>query len=245
MIKTKIDKSNDNIKDTILEFNPEMLNQKFFRMTILGASYSGKSIFIKYIYKYIWKTYNKIVIFTPSFNTDFYEDFVYNVNDKYGKTKLETYKYYTNDFDEVMSMANIIRDSKKEEENILIILDDIISNKATKNNEFLKLFASGRHSNISLIYSIQFMTHEYVNNSLRANSNVIVCTLPSTIQSRAWIKNNLIQNYILSKFPLLTDNQTNKQISDKYAEIFETKYDKMILFENQLFKTTGEICNIK
>ena len=242
-IVNKFDKGNPS--DPILEFNPEMLNQKFFRMTILGASYSGKSIFIKYVYKYIYKHYNKVVVFTPNFNADFYEDFIYNVVDKSGKTKLETFKYFTNDFDEVMVMANAIRDSKLEEENILIILDDIISNKATKNNEFLKLFASGRHSNISLIYSIQFMTHEYVNNSLRANSNVIVTTQPSTIQSRGWIKNNLIQNYILSKYPLLTDAQTNKQINDKYSEIFENKYDKAVFYENQLFKTTGEICNIK
>lgn len=221
--------------EIITEFDPELLNEKFFRMCILGGSYSGKSYFIKYIYKFIKKKYNEVFLFTPNFNEDFYEDFIYDLTDKSGNEKLTTHKYYTGEFEEVMTAINLIRSSETNK-NLLIILDDIISNKATKNNEFMKLFASGRHQNISLIYCCQFFTHEFTNNAMRSNCNVIVCTRPSTIGSRNWIKSQLLQEAIMKLYPDDEDDEIKKKIIKYYNLIFKNKYDKIICYEDKLFK---------
>lgn len=225
------------IDDKIIpEFDARLLNKNYFRMSLLGSSYSGKSWFIKSIYPTIRKKYNKIFIFTPKFNEEFYEEFVHDIIGKNNKIKLNTYKFYTNNFDEAMQSVEIIRESKNADENILIIFDDLISNKSSKNDSFLRLFASGRHNRISVIYSVQFFTHEYSNNALRANSNVIVCTCPATISSRIWVKKNILEECIIRQYPKADNKKIYQLIDDKYAYLFNKKYDKCISFEGKLYK---------
>ena len=225
-------------KISIEEFDPKILNQSFFRMTLLGSSYSGKSEFIKMIYPYIVSKYSYVCVFTPEFNSDFYNGFVNDiVSSKTGKLVTKTMKFYTSDFDEAIRTVELIRESNAScEETVLVILDDLISNKASKNNNFMKLFASCRHSNISLVYCVQFFTHEYSNNSMRANSNVLVTTRPSTITSKKWVMKNLIEEAVCRVLWNGDEKGIKKMSEILFSKIFAKKYDKLVVYNGVMYK---------
>jgi len=225
-------------KIQVEEFNPKILNDTFFRMTLLGASYSGKSEFIKRIYPYIVKKYSYVVVFTPEFNGEFYDGFVKDVvSSESGKIVTKVMKFFTSNFGEAVTTIETIRDSNSGcEETVLVIMDDMISNKASKNDDFMRLFASCRHSNISLIYCVQFFTHEYSNNSMRANSNVLVTTRPSTITSKKWVMKNLIEEAVCRILWNSDEKKVKKMGELLFAKIFEKKYDKLVVYNGTMYK---------
>jgi hypothetical protein len=161
--------------------------------------------------------------------------------------KLFAYKIiYDKTFEEVMSLVQMIKSSNmikikskttdKIKEiipyNILIILDDQITNKASKNEYFHQVFASCRHNHISIIYLIQYMNSEYMNDDMRNNCTHLAFCKPNSHNSRILIKNNYIAPTVDEYLETLNkedDVELAKKIkSNILKSIFSDEYAKLI-----------------
>ena len=116
-------------------------------------------------------------------------------------SKIFSYNIFCDlDFATVMNVIDILKMKNMHNSmpifNYLVILDDVISNKSSQDDQFLKLFASSRHSHFSMIYLIQFTTADYANNSIKNNCTHLIFTKPNSADSRKMIMRNYLDTFV-------------------------------------------------
>jgi hypothetical protein len=121
--------------------------------------------------------------------------------------------------------------------NILVILDDIITNKASKSDTFLKIISNCRHYQMSLIYLSQYLSAPYINDSLKNNMSHLVFTKPQSKESRQMIKRDFLGPTVDDA---LEDSDDTAQIKETrnsfYKSIYDTPYNKLV------FITKNNLC---
>jgi len=175
--------------NNITIFNPVNLvgskGQDSFTMILNAKSNSGKSTFIRHLYNEYLKTkYDLVFLFTDNEVNKLYdfvdEKSIYNGN------------HYC-----IIKTLFYIQKKTKNRYRILIIFDDYIAKLKLKSCKMIiNLFSRGRNSNISTIYSTQYIN--LLNKACRLNTNysfILNATQPSN-------------NYILFKEYLEQYNKT-------------------------------------
>ena len=163
--KTNID--DNNIK--LDKFNPKILTKENFSILLNAKSKSGKSTLIRYLYNnYLKNNFDIVILFTDNEINKLY-DFV-------------DYENIYNDYHyHIVKTLFLIQKETNNKYKILFIFDDYIAKPGLKECRILKnLFARGRNSNMSVIYSTQYIN--LVSRSNRLNSNylfVLNATQPS------------------------------------------------------------------
>ena len=121
--------------------------------TFLAKRNSGKSVLAKYLIMNEIKKFNKIFLICPTEKINrHYSDILHNdcIFDKYEEKWVESL---------IHKMTEINSDKpKKDKKNILLILDDCVSDINFHQSPSLKkLYVRGRHINISIILVLQYM----------------------------------------------------------------------------------------
>lgn len=160
-------------------YNLKNVNRGYFRMLIFGASNSGKSTFLlRKLWPILTKKYEKVILISPEFNHTQYRKVIGNKltfkstecgtkeiiayitalkegiikNMQTGETKsgIPTYKY-----------------------NTLLIFDDVYIKNLNKDDNFISIFSSFRHIQVSTIYLAQNIEN-MTTPTMRINSTFIV-----------------------------------------------------------------------
>lgn len=128
----------------------EILNKTIL---VVAKRNSGKSQLIRYLVLVNQHLFNKIFLICPTESVNgFYSDIIEK------KNILTSYNEdFINNLVETMTRANS-NQPKNKRQNILLILDDCISDATIKNSKpFELLFTRGRHINISIIFVSQYL----------------------------------------------------------------------------------------
>lgn len=164
------------------EWNPqETLCNKFFSMIISGSRREGKSYMIKHIYETcnFGQEYDFVAVFSENTdNIDFYSEFVHGSL---------FFDHYDTDVIDRIKQLNEAFELKGIQKKFLLIMDDCMGNSKNEEN-FKKLYAQGRHMNISIIFSIQKAT--LIDTTARNNSDVVmICRSKSAMEKTSIIDN--------------------------------------------------------
>ena len=112
---------------------------------------------------------------------------------------------------------------------ILIIFDDVISNKSSKDDDFLRFVSNCRHAQTSLIYLSQYLSAAYLNEGLKNNMTHIVLTKGNSKETRHLIKRDFLGPTVDAA---LEDNDNDTLIKETrnklYNSIFNEPYTKLI-----------------
>jgi hypothetical protein len=146
---------------------PDLLHKGgIFSMLVVGSRRSGKSNFIKHLFKEckFKKYYEHILVFCNSDDVeDFYSEFVPG-------------NLFFKDFDEDI-FINIFRQSGEYKKSgnpkkYLVIFDDSVGWDQKNADSIMQIYNTGRHHNVSIIFCSQrlFLT----NTSARCNSDVVL-----------------------------------------------------------------------
>lgn len=146
--------------------SPMLKNGELFAMLVIGSRRSGKSNFIKHLFKEckFKKHYDHILIFCNSDEVkDFYSEFVPG-------------KLFFKEFNEDI-FTNIFKQSAEYRKNgnpkkYLVVFDDSIGFSQKNDEGILNTYCNGRHHNVSIIFCSQrlFLT----NTSARTNSDIVL-----------------------------------------------------------------------
>jgi hypothetical protein len=115
---------------------------------------SGKSVLIKYIVNHFKDKFEKIFLISPTEKINgFFKDVV---DSKYVYEELNE-KWLIQLIDKMTKMNSNKPD--KDKTNILVIFDDVCTDNNMKMKAFQSLFTRGRHLNISIIITMQYIHH--------------------------------------------------------------------------------------
>ena len=141
------------------------LKDKFFSMICFASRRSGKSELVKYIYQKLnfGEEYDHVIVISECNDTiDFFSEFVHG-------------NLFIREFDgEVVSNTILVSRNNEAEGTklkFLVIIDDVVGNTIKHSEWMSKLYATGRHDNISCILICQKLT--LINTTVRNNSDVI------------------------------------------------------------------------
>ena len=138
----------------------ETLQNKCFKLLLIGEGESGKTYFLKnHIFKYIQDEYKNVVFFTNKSNEGYKKTFfpcfliVNNHMEKLEKMLDMINNAYVRDKkgNKIMNGDDYVRPSKT-----LLIFEDILNEKIIKTQQFQSLICYGRHSSISMIFIVQY-----------------------------------------------------------------------------------------
>lgn len=121
----------------------EVLKNNNFSMILYGLSRSGKSTFLSYLLKLIYKKYDFIIFFTHSENAS-----VYN-----SMKNIKNLIILNNFHDDIIRMMYALNKKFINSFHILFVFDDY---EAANSNMVKSLYTRGRNSNFSIINSVQY-----------------------------------------------------------------------------------------
>jgi hypothetical protein len=243
------------VEDVIKDFNPGILKCAHFNMVCVGMPASGKTSFVKSIYsKYMRKMFDEVHVFAPTKDTkQLYEDMEPNlqfheeeVDEKGKKIPIydEFYDKYANDEEDEKDEKD--KPKKKKIQNIrrLVIIDDHYEKDINKNTGMMKLFASGRHINTSIIFICQYyyvMITEIMKN----------CTsIFAFFQNGRKVKSQIV-DIIADELSLIYPDEKKKffeDIGEKIynEEVMKKKYHGLIISrEDGMFRYVPKILKYK
>jgi hypothetical protein len=160
----------------------KIIQEKYFRMLILGMTGSGKTYFLaNSVLPVIRKDYDIFIVITRTYNKKVYEQLL--EKNHVPKTKSNV---FTPELQEILPLLHTIKIIQSEspksydkdghpifEDNILIIFDDILDEIIMRNTGFLELFNNFRHIQVSVILLSQ-ITNRAITNQMKANTHYTV-----------------------------------------------------------------------
>ena len=168
------------------------------RIGLLGKTNSGKSRLLMYLLKKEKRKFQKIYVISPTESVlKFYADVVPS-NCIFSEYKEEW----------IMDLIKKLTDYKKNNDkkyNVLLILDDI-GNSAHNSNALNKVFTIGRHLNISVI-----LTMQYINMcpaTARANFSYVCCSQMNKQSTDLLVEEYLMGNVSKQEFLELYHNSS-------------------------------------
>lgn len=131
-------------------FKPQDILARFGVLSVISSTGSGKTVLIKDILSHVHKHFDHIFVFSKTAHLQDAYDFV----DKslIHKTLDEAF------IQKIWNSQVDLKTNNKKMKNILIILDDIVTDKLMRTSKIiLELFSAGRHINVSLFV----LSHNY------------------------------------------------------------------------------------
>lgn len=189
MIKKKMEKkSEEKLEEKKINLqiwdSMENLKNKFFSMICFASRRSGKSELIKFIYTKLnfGKEYDYVAVIAESDQTiDFFSEFVHG--------NLFIRKFDSSTIENIMKISEKIEADGKQKR-FLVIVDDVVGNNAKYSESLRKLYAVGRHYNISCILICQQLT--LINTTVRNNSDIILIGKTKNAQEKTSIRDNIL-----------------------------------------------------
>lgn len=216
---------------------PLPLPNKPFMMTITGERGSGKSVCIQNLIQIYKPIMDYIVIMSPSvFKNDDYdfikEDPVYTSPIVEDGDVFQTVFKYDNIGDFPSIIQNIIdkntqiilKESRAEAPNILIVLDDILEQggklTSSRGNVIETISYNGRHSKISCIVASQLFKR--ISNGIRSNCDISIVYSATNLQE--------VEKY-LDEF---CTNDLKKEVRKKLSKVFDIPYTFVCMLGKQI-----------
>lgn len=176
------------------KFDPTSSLKKPFNMVILGHKHTGKSTLMRdMLYRLHNIEYPRVVVFSGTEEG----------NEFFSKCIPQPYIHGGLDIDKLTAIVNnqrrviaSCRDAESKlgrptgvDSRLLIVLDDVMYKKnATKTEIFAELFMNGRHWNISIMISCQYVMSLDI--ACRSNVDILVCLRESVPRNRQKIHDN-------------------------------------------------------
>jgi hypothetical protein len=180
---------------TLKRFNPlEAFREKCFNMVIIGHKHTGKSTLVRDIaYRVHQLGFPRCVVFSGTeAGNSFYTSFIPSA---YVHTGLDMSKL-TSIVDAQRQVVANVRDAEKKaggsvgvDTRLVIILDDIMYKRnATKSELFGELFMNGRHWQITLILTCQYVM--LLDIACRSNIDYLMCLREAIPKNRIKLYEN-------------------------------------------------------
>lgn len=167
--------------------------QEAIAMIIAGSRGSGKTTLINYLYPKLIDFYDIVIFFSFSLHNGIYDSIQEPKFDKFHSGLIEEIFYF--------------QKKTKNTFSIMIVLDDCMDNEIKNADPLNQLFTRGRNSNISVIFSVQYMS--MVKNLSRSNSTFIFFGKSNTPANRE----------VLSEQYLLPIVKVDKSIKTKSKKL--------------------------
>jgi hypothetical protein len=142
--------------------------QEAIAVIIAGSRQSGKTTFINYIYPNLIEFYDIVIFFSYSLHNPIYENIQEPKFDKFIPDLMKDIFYF--------------QKKTKNKFSIMVVLDDCMDNEIKNDDQLNYIFTRGRNSNISVIFSVQYMS--MVKNLSRSNSTFIFFGKSNTPSNR-------------------------------------------------------------
>ena len=151
-----------------------------FAACISASRNVGKSYLLRYMYPYWQKLFDLIIVFTYSAHNKTY-DFV---------TDLKFPDYDPELLKEIFRFQRLSKNKCR----ILIIFDDLVSNKVKHDDQIMQCYTRGRNSNISVVVSTQIF--KLINKNSRGNSDYIFIGKTMTAENRLTLAETVLMNNV-------------------------------------------------
>ena len=214
---------------------PPMLSKELFAMLVIGSRRSGKSNFIKHLFKEckFKKHYDHILIFCNSDEVkDFYSEFVPG-------------NLFFKEFNEEI-IQNAFKQSadfrkRGDPKKYLVIFDDSIGWDQKNDDGVLNTYCNGRHHNVSIIFCSQrlFLT----NTAARTNSDFILIGRSKSAGEKKYIIDEFMKGSLeAEEIPKgMRENTIYYYLIRKYTNnysfiIIDTSNDKVFGFYDVVFE---------
>lgn len=238
------------ISDAVTKpFDFEKFRDPSLRTLIIGPSGSGKtSLLTQKIYPIIKTLFHIVYIITLPKNTEIYtkmlpknQTITETIIKNGEKTKVQTkvpraiFKYPSSpgDIDVYIKELMKFQNSTKKRYNVLLIYDDIYSEKLKSSDEFVQQFTNFRQYNISVFFLIQTLTALF-SNTILGNLSYLIFFNVNTNYFRNQVKREYIEpaiNNFWAKF--YAANYKTQQIKPLLSKK-ETEYIADLVYANNL-----------
>jgi hypothetical protein len=170
-----------------------------FSSMIIASRRSGKSHLIKYLFTKYWgKKFDMVVVMSPTMFTGFFEEFVFG-------------NFFFESLNEEFLETIFLKQRQRAEEGkkarqILLILDDCSDSRERYSNILQRIFTTGRHLNVSIIFSSQ----ETVLSSTVARNNSDFILIGKNLGGRG--RQNVTENFLMGN---IDDDEIPEGMSEK------------------------------
>ncbi len=226
------------------------LKEDSWRMLIMGKTKSGKThLTMKTILPAVSKSFDVVIVFTRKFNEKYYEKQFENIGRVPKKEREGDRKYVILTFDDdanirsdVINAINNVKKTQLENvkeydeegipeynDRILLIFDDILDEYMMQLPDFMSMFISFRHIDISVILLSQ-ISNKAISTQMKANTeHSIFFDLNNQFQRRYPIE------VIADTFPDIEDKIRHQKAEEMYKKkCVETKYGYLIVSDGKL-----------
>jgi len=216
-----------NLKSLVQE---ESIFELPFTCSLIASTRGGKSVFVKDLIKNVCEIEDIDLIIVKSLVYEVLDDYKLNFEGvlKLKKKKIKLHYSIYDQGKEGEPVILALLNKKKDKKNVVIILDDVISNHSKFDDSISQIFTRGRHSNISMIYSTQQASS--LSTTMRQNSNFIGIFKQNTFNAKKFIIENIIQsiNFKHGKtgIELYNDDEVNNS-SDEFKIILCQRSDSL------------------
>lgn len=175
--------------------------QEAISAIIAGSRGSGKTTLINYLYPRFIDFYDIVVFFSYSLHNSLYDNIQEPKFDKFIPSLVDDLFYF--------------QKKTKNRFSILIILDDCMDNEIKNSDPLNYLFTRGRNSNMSVIFSIQYMS--MAKNLSRSNSTFIFFGRSNTPANREILAEQYLLP-IVSVDPIIKTKSKKLEYLDGYIQ---------------------------
>lgn len=201
----------------IQKFDPVASFKEPFNMVVLGHKHTGKSTFMKDIIYHLHKCQiPRIVVFSGTEDNNHFYSTCIPREYIYSGISMDVLQEIINSQREIVKTVRGIETKLGRgsgiDTRLVVVLDDCMYNKNLLNNEtFRYIFMNGRHSEISIILSSQYLM--WIPSEYRSNIDLLVCM-------RENIPKNRMKLYE-SFFGCFPDRQTFYTVLDQLTQNYE------------------------
>lgn len=214
----KIDTDKDQIE---LNNNHHMIPRHPFRLTVVGASGSGKTNLIANLLsrtEFYDGYFDKVYVFSPTVNVDKIWRSV-NITKAY-----EDFTNFSKDLKEILDVQahNVEMKGIKRAPRVMICIDDFAEIKQVANAEPMKtLFTKSRHWNISAILGTQ--KYKALDRFVRLNSSDVILFAPINEGELTQMSEELSKFMKKKQFINLVETTTSEPYQFLYIRTYEQK----------------------
>lgn len=219
--------TDEKITITFHQLKPKLFS-KHFVMCVVGQNQSGKSYFVKKLYRKKMKDiFDRVLVFTDS------QDMVQEYLDMdtgaeiHQTSEIENMTFEGKKKDMIGVFDKIEEENSDKKQKILIIIDDYYPKDISKDVNIGKLFTQSAHINVSVIYICQYI-YKMISGIMKNNAQYYVF-FRNEINSRIWIRNKLAD--VISNINVDLDKKQCDSIANQiyHDECLTKKYGKVIV----------------
>jgi len=213
----------------LIQLKEPQIIKPHFVLSIASPRGSGKTTLVTKLIKETYKNVFHYIVFMSA-SLDVNGDYLDITNDYLkGKQKPDKeYIYRLSDTSEFHTIIEEIIDSntsiKKDKEyecpSVLVVCDDAVDSRILQSKQLLKIASRGRHINISLIISTQYITS--IARAIRVNSTGFIVFKPFSYTETE----RFMEEFIQRKYKRCMDDLMSEVFDEPYAFFFINNENK-------------------